>query len=165
MLPQTEDLPTSASQFLCHGTITHAISAKFISPVRTIAPGISTVLRAIMPETPIHKNCQPFAAEKKVWSAWQLLMTQPARDARLTKNGGKLQLRVFISIGTDCSHHPRTLFPIKYISHGNGTDFFCALLREGAARLLTTEHSVNRFVTQRRRSRDASTFSPLDQHP
>ena len=165
MLPQAKNLPTAATQLLCHYTITYAISLKLITPIRTITLGIPAMLRAAMPKTPIYKNCQPFAAEKKVRPTRQLLITQPASDARLAKDGSKFQLCVFIPIGTDCSHHPRALFPIKYISHGNGTDFFSALLREGSVRLLTTEHRVNLIVTQGRRSRDASTFNPLGQHP
>jgi hypothetical protein len=75
MLPQAKNLPATVTQFLCHYPITHAIFVELIAPVLTITLGTPTMLRATMPKTPIHKNCKPFAAKKKVRPTRQLLMT------------------------------------------------------------------------------------------
>ncbi len=123
MLPQTENLPATAAQLFRHKTITHTILLKFIDPILTITLGVPAMLRTAMPKTPINKNSQPLTAEEKIRQTRQLLIAQPAPDARLAKNSSKPQLCIFVPIGTDCSHHLRALFPIEYISHGNSTDF------------------------------------------
>ena len=60
--------------------------------------------RAPVPETAIHKNSKPLAAEYKVRLAGQPLMAAPACNVMCPHDGDKLQFRVLVARGADGRH-------------------------------------------------------------
>ena len=58
VLPDAKHPPTSVSETLCDEAVTGFVAAKLFPPKFGIAPGSATMLRAIMPETTVHKNRQ-----------------------------------------------------------------------------------------------------------
>ena len=80
MFPNPEDAPSEFAQLAVHAAVTGFVRGKFLFPECTIASGHFAMLRATVPETAVHKECQPIPPKKKIRFAENFLIPPPAGD-------------------------------------------------------------------------------------
>ena len=85
MFPNPKDVPACPVQSLVHQPVAGLVAGEFLFPKRTVAGGLRAVLGTTMPETPVHKQCQPVPPKKKIRFAENILIPSPAGDAVVTE--------------------------------------------------------------------------------
>lgn len=86
MLPNANDLPSEATQFSAHISVSFAISDDFGVPVFLVATGASIAFRAPVPKATIYKDSDSFAPECEVRLAKKHLVASPASDPEIAKS-------------------------------------------------------------------------------
>jgi hypothetical protein len=74
VFPNPHNPPAESAQLAVHAAVAGFVRGEFFSPERTIASGNFAVLWAAMPETAVHKECQPVPSKKKIRFAENFLM-------------------------------------------------------------------------------------------
>ena len=81
VLPNSNDTPAEPAQFAVHAAVAGLVRGEFLFPEHTIASGNFAVLGATVPETAVHKECQPVPPKKKIRLTENILVPAPAGDA------------------------------------------------------------------------------------
>jgi hypothetical protein len=85
VFPNPHDTPAEFAQLAVHPAVTSLVRGELLYPESTVAGRNSTMLGATVPETPVHKQCQPVPPKKKIRFAENILIPSPAGDAVLTE--------------------------------------------------------------------------------
>jgi len=85
VFPNPHDPPAKFAQLAVHATVAGLVRGELLFPESTVAGGNFTMLFASVPETAVHKECQPVPPKKKIRFAENILIPTPAGDAMLTQ--------------------------------------------------------------------------------
>jgi hypothetical protein len=86
VFPNPENAPTLGAQHAIDLPIPCAVPVQLPLPEPAIMPGLRAMLRATVPETPVHKNRHPPCAERKIRFPKQTRLPPPAGDAMPPQN-------------------------------------------------------------------------------
>jgi hypothetical protein len=97
MLPNPQHEPAAVAQTSRDKPISLFIALNFLAPVSPILFRSTPVFWTAVPETPIHKNCDPIFAKNKIWLSQQRRMTPPTINSMLSENSNEAHLRRLVS--------------------------------------------------------------------
>jgi len=117
MFPYPHDTPAEFAQLAVHPAVTHLVGGELLFPESTVAGRNFTMLGATVPETPVHKQCQPVPPKKKIRFAENILIPAPAGDVVPAEQCYQREFGVFVSLPANPGHNSRTLFFGENISH------------------------------------------------
>jgi hypothetical protein len=81
VFPKAKNSPTLFSEYFANFAVSRFVSGNLWFPEMPPRFGHPAMPPASVPETAVHKHCQPFAAEDKVWFAGEQLVTTPTIDS------------------------------------------------------------------------------------
>jgi hypothetical protein len=105
MLPNPDHAPTSLPQGAIHNLIPLLVRCQLAPPERAIVLRLRRVLRTTVPETAVHKNCEPRLLENEIRFAKDCLMASPAFDAMPPEQSCQRQFRVLVAAPANPRHH------------------------------------------------------------
>jgi hypothetical protein len=117
VLPNAENMPASPTQCAGNEPVTRLVAGNLIAPERRIVLGLGAMLGTTMPETTIHKQCEPHLPENKIRLAEYFLIPPPASDLVSSEKLCERDFRGFVPTPANPRHHFRTLLFGKHVSH------------------------------------------------
>lgn len=117
MLPNPDYAPPAAAQFPAHAPVTGAVCIQFFQPEGPARGRKSGMLRAPVPETPIHKNRHPGCWKHKIRFPKQGPVAAPSGNMVQLEQLDQGQLGVLVALPPDTRHDFRSLRLGEYVSH------------------------------------------------
>src|ERR1035438_4568823 len=107
MFPNAKDAPAKFAQLTVHAVVAGLVRGEFLFPECTVTSRNFVMLRAAMPETAVHKECQAVPPKKKIRSPENLLIPPPSGDAVLAKKIDHSNFCMLVATSPDSGHDSR----------------------------------------------------------
>jgi len=109
VLPNPKDAPACPAQGAVHQPVAGLVAGELLLPKRTVAGGLRAMPGTPMPETAVHKHCEPRLPENKIRFAEDFLIPPPSGDLIAPEKLCERYFRGLVATPTNQAHHFRTL--------------------------------------------------------
>jgi hypothetical protein len=117
VLPDPQYFPTVLAKCFPNQPITAFIPLKFSTPKRNIRRWDGPMLRAPMPKTAVHENCNVLFSKYEVRASKNARSPAPTGDRVLTEKHYNRDLRIFVLAAANPRHDFRPLCLVEDICH------------------------------------------------
>ncbi len=107
--PNPHHPPAGTTQRAVHNPVASFVTSELLAPECAIRCGLRGVPGTAVPETTVHKKCEPRLPEHEVWLAEQGLIAPPAGDAMPPEQPHQRQFRGLVPAPANPRHHFRPL--------------------------------------------------------
>lgn len=117
MLPDPVDAPTKLAKLTVHAAITSLVGGKFLFPKSPVAGRGMAMFRAPVPETAVHKNCEPCFRKCKVRLSKQGLIATPAGDVVAAQKFHQGEFSILVATPANPRHELGTFRHGENVGH------------------------------------------------